>query len=244
MAELIPCPSCKKKISVEAQACPKCGQPITEEARTAGRKKLAEEKRAGGIGCIFFIIAAIAIAAWLGKTDSADKAATSPAAASQPAPTAQPDTQQPEAQARQAEPTFGITPKQFVNNFNKVAKEIDVEQRAKITKTSDASAQLTMSKFYAALLTLDSSGKVTSLMGIASGDGSATSGMEIMTGFLLSIAGVKPNWPPAYRGEVLKALMGKDKQIPKHAVMTKEGIKFSITLSEGVGIIFTAEPKK
>ena len=95
MADLIPCPSCKKKISVEAQACPKCGQPITDEARAAGRKKMKEEKCAGRVGCVFFIVAAIALAAWLGKTDKADKAAPTPAPVSQAAPAPQPAPQEP-----------------------------------------------------------------------------------------------------------------------------------------------------
>lgn len=75
MADLIPCPSCKKKISVEAQACPKCGQPITDEARAVGRKKMAEEKRAGRVGCVFFIGLVLALAWWLNGSTPFDKEA-------------------------------------------------------------------------------------------------------------------------------------------------------------------------
>lgn len=67
MADLIPCPSCKKKISVEAQACPKCGQPITDEVRAAGRKKMADNKLATRAGCLFFLLGGIAVAVWLGS---------------------------------------------------------------------------------------------------------------------------------------------------------------------------------
>ena len=237
MADLIPCPSCKKKISVEAQACPKCGQPITEEARAAGRKKMAEEKRAGRVGCIFFILAALAIAGWLGKTDKADKAA--PAPVTQPAPTPQPA---PQEAAPKAALSFGITPQQFVNNYNAAAKSVDTKQRAKITKKSAESVQLAMSKFYGALLTLDKNGKVTSVMGIGAGDGTMHSGTDIMLGFMFSIAGLRPEWPPTSRGEIIKALMGKDGKMPTNSSVTKDGIKFSIAVAEGTGIFFTASP--
>lgn len=239
MADLIPCPSCKKKISVEAQACPKCGQPITDAGREAGRKKMAEEKRNGRVGCIFFIIGAIAIAAWLGKADKTDKAPPTPAPISQPAP--QPALQE---VAPKAELSFGITPQQFVDNYNAAAKGVDTKQRAKITDTSATSAQLAMSKFYGALLTLDDKGKITCLMGIGAGDGSATSGADIMLGFMLSIAGLKPDWPPAYRGEVVKALMGKDNKALKNSSTSKDGINFTLTVTDGVGVFFTVVPKK
>lgn len=241
MADLIPCPSCKKKISVEAQACPKCGQPITDEARAAGRKKMKEEKRAGRVGCIFFILAALAIAGWLGKTDKTDKAAPTPAPVSQAAPAPQPA---PQETAPKAALSFGITPQQFVDNYNAAAKSADTKQRAKITKKSAESVQLAMSKFYGALLTLDKNGKVTSVMGIGAGDGTMHSGTEIMLGFMFSIAGVRPDWPTSNRGEVIKALMDKDGKIPKHSSTTKDGVKFSISMTESVGIIFTAEPEK
>ena len=239
MADLIPCPSCKKKISVEAQACPKCGQPITDEGREAGRKKMKEEKRAGRVGCIFFIIGAIALAVWLGKTDTADKAQPTPAPVSQPAPTPQPATQE---AAPKAALSFGITPQQFVDNYNAAAKSADTKQRAKITKKSAESVQLAMSKFYGALLTLDKNGKVTSVMGIGAGDGTVNSGADIMMGFMFSIAGLRPDWPPTSRGEIIKALMDKDGKIPKNASVTKDGIKFSIAVAEGAGIFFTASP--
>ena len=75
MADLIPCPSCKKKISAEAQACPKCGQPITDGARAAGRKKMAEEKRAGRVGCLIFIGLVLALAWWMNGSTSFDQQA-------------------------------------------------------------------------------------------------------------------------------------------------------------------------
>lgn len=38
--------------------------------------------------------------------------------------------------------------------------------------------------------------------------------------------------------------MDKDGKIPKHSSTTKDGVKFSISMTESVGIIFTAEPEK
>lgn len=148
---------------------------------------MKEEKRAGRVGCIFFILAP-AIAGWLGKTDKADKPAPTSAPVSQAAPAPQPATQE---AAPKAALSFGITPQQFVDNYNAAAKSADTKQRAKITKKSAESVQLAMSKFYGALLTLDKNGKVTSLMGIGAGDGTMHSGTEIMLGFMFSIAAVR-----------------------------------------------------
>lgn len=241
MADLIPCPSCKKKISVEAQACPKCGQPITDEARAAGLKKMKEEKRAGRVGCIFFIIGAIAIAVWLGKVDKTDKTPPTPAPVSQPAPAAQPS---PKATPPLANPTFGISAKQFVSNFNKVLTKIGSEELARIRNTSATSAQVEISKCYGVFLTLDKSGNITSLMAIGAGEASDATSAEIVLGIKLSIAGLKPDWPPSYRGEILNTLIGKAKKNQPPSSTVKDGVKFSLALSEGVGIIFTAEPEK
>lgn len=247
MADLIPCPSCKKKISVEAQACPKCGQPVTDEARAAGRKKMAEEKRAGRFGCIFFIVATLAIAGWLGKTDTADKAAPTPAPISQPAPAAQVDRQNKEAPQKHTDvskPSFNLTPNQFIKNFNAATKGIDTKLRAKTAKSSPDVVQLAISNFYAVLLSLDKNGKINGVIGCGAGDGTAHAAADIMMGMAFSIAGVRPNWSPANRGEVIKAFMDKNGKKLKESSVTKDGVKFSLTLSEGAGIIFTIEQEK
>ena len=236
MAELIPCPSCKKKISVEAQACPKCGQPITEEARTAGRKKLAEEKRAGRIGCVLFIVATIALAAWLGKTDSADKAATTPAAVTQPAPVTQPDPQAkdaPKNQAAAAKPVFNLTPEQFVKNFNAAAKEAGAKMRVKPTKSSADSVELVISKQAAVGLKL-LNGKVRH-----AGFVGVLNGAEFIQGIAFTIAGIRPGWSEEKRGTVLQGLLDAPEKEPQ---ITLDGIRFRMGAIEGGAVVFGATP--
>ena len=55
MATMIPCPACKKNISVEATACPNCGQPITDEIKDAAIKKQLQDKKNTRIGCLVVI---------------------------------------------------------------------------------------------------------------------------------------------------------------------------------------------
>lgn len=244
MADLIPCPSCKKKISVEAQACPKCGQPITDEARAAGRKKMKEEKRAGRVGCVFFIVAAIALAAWLGKTDKADKGTPTPAAVSQAAPTPQqnPPADAPKEQAETPKPVFNLTPEQFVKNFNAAAKGIDTKLRAKITKTSSGSVQLAMSKQCGAVLTMRD-GKIADVVYIGVPDGTMDSGSEIVLGIAFTIAGVRPDWNPEKRGIVLKRLMGDTRKMPEDAKTDLDGIHFELSFAKGTGLFFSVSPQ-
>ena len=44
-SQLFECPTCKKKISLNATQCPKCGEQITDEIREAAIKKDAEDKK-------------------------------------------------------------------------------------------------------------------------------------------------------------------------------------------------------
>lgn len=252
MADLIPCPSCKKKISVEAQACPKCGQPITDEARAAGRKKMAEDKRNGRIGCVVFLVLAVALGSWLANGDKSEEtksAASSPPATTQDSPAtpvAPPTQEQPSVAAKPQAPeaVFDLTPKQFVANYNNALKGIDTKQRAKITKTSGDSVQLEMSKYCGALLSTAQGGKISSVMFIGAGDGSALSGADIMLGIAFTIAGVRPEWPAARRGKIINRFMGKNGEIPNQASTTMDGVKFDFSFTQGVGIFFTASPAR
>lgn len=235
MADLIPCPSCKKKISVEAQACPKCGQPITDEGREAGRKKMKEEKRAGRIGCIFFILAALAIAGWLGKTDKVDKAAPTSAPVSQaaPAPQQNPQADAPKEQAESQKPVFNLTPEQFVKNFNAAAKEAGAKMRVKPTKSSADSMELAISKQAAVGLKLHN-GKVR-LAGFVG----VPNDLEFIQGIAFTIAGIRPGWSEEKRGTVLQKLVDDP---AKDAQTTIDGIQFRMSAIEGGTVIFGATP--
>ena len=66
MAKLIECPTCKKRVSVEAESCPKCGQPFTQQIRDEAIKK---EKSDGVKGCLLLTVIFIGVGIWFfGKT--------------------------------------------------------------------------------------------------------------------------------------------------------------------------------
>lgn len=69
--QMILCPACKKKVSIEAQACPHCGQPITDETRAEGVKR--SKRRRWGCLTVILIFAGIV---WFGE--SARKASPLP----------------------------------------------------------------------------------------------------------------------------------------------------------------------
>lgn len=55
--QMILCPACKKKVSIEAQACPHCGQPIDDTHREKERQKT----KAGKMGCLVLLALIFAI---------------------------------------------------------------------------------------------------------------------------------------------------------------------------------------
>lgn len=73
MSQMIPCPTCKKKIAADAESCPKCGQPITPEIRDAAIKKANEEKKMGRVGCGVFILLSCFLAYYFGSSETAIK---------------------------------------------------------------------------------------------------------------------------------------------------------------------------
>lgn len=60
--KLINCPTCKSKISINAEACPKCGEPITEEIRQKEIKKVKNKNITWAI-----IISIVILLSLLGK---------------------------------------------------------------------------------------------------------------------------------------------------------------------------------
>ena len=95
----MPCPACKKQVSLQAEACPKCGHPITDEDRAAGKKF----NKKLNVGCLTIFVALLLL--YLFSGGNKDKVAEAPA------PVAQ-------AQSQSAVKTFPFRTDDFVLRFD------------------------------------------------------------------------------------------------------------------------------
>ena len=259
MAKLIECPTCKKRVSVEAESCPKCGQPFTQQIRDEAIKK---EKSDGVKGCLLLTVIFIGVGIWFfGKEDEPAteqaQVAVAPAPAqsapvqAQPKPQlveqkAQEPKQQPAENVKKVDPAFDLTVKKFASNYDKAAKATDSRQRVKIDKKDGNTVQLSMTKNNGAVVTTNDKGKITTIIYIGTGDGTVQSGTDIILGMAFAIAGVKPEWPTEKRGEVMRklGLLSGDDGLPKSSEAVVGGVKFSFSYSQTTGVFFMIMPEK
>ena len=246
MAKLIECPTCKKRVSVEAESCPKCGQPFTQQIRDEAIKK---EKSDGVKGCLLLTVILIGVGIWFfGKEDeSATEQAqvTAAPAPEKPAPVqAQPEPQPVEQKAKKPEPFFDMTVKTFVANYNKAAKEAGSGQRMKVAKQDAKAAQLVATEHNGALVSINEKGKITSILYIGTGDGTVQTATDMLIGMAFSIGGIKPEWPTERRFDVLEKLnlINDSGIIPESSEATINGVSFSSKFSQQTGLWLTITP--
>lgn len=146
--------------------------------------------------------------------------------------------------AEGAEPYFQVTTKQFVDKYNKAAKAAKVDQKASLATANEKSTQVKVGKHNGALLTTNAAGKITSVIYIGTGDGTPESGANILLGLGFAIAGVKPNWSPKQRLDVLKKLgFGTSDSLPEKSSVTMEGVLFEFRFSQETGVWLIMTPK-
>ncbi|AWG24239.1 hypothetical protein [Flavobacterium kingsejongi] len=83
---------------------------------------------------------------------------------------------------------------------------------------------------------------VRSIMMLAQGDGSLQSGVDIIITITGIIAGLDPSLAPNGRGEIMQkiGLLEGEKINNMEGETIKNGIKYSITSSQEIGILFAA----
>lgn len=256
MAKLIQCPSCKKKISIEAPACPSCGQPITDAIRDEAIKKEKGGKQVlkGCLAVIFalFVFSAVTNLITGGKKESSEK--TTPEAASIAVPAPAPVESVPpqekskpqpvEQKTQKTEPFFNMTVKTFVANYNKAAKEAGSGQRMKVTKQNGKVAQLAATEHNGAVVSTNEQGKITSILYIGTSDGTVQTATDMLIGMAFSIGGIKPEWPAERRFDVLEKLnlINDSGIIPESSKATINGVAFSSEFSQQTGLWLTITP--
>ena len=141
---------------------------------------------------------------------------------------------------------FNLTVKEFASNYNATAKSYDSEQRANIEEQKDGLAMLVMSTSNGALVSTNAEGKISSILYIGTGDGTVKSGANIITGIILTIAAIKPEWEPSKRGDVMRklGLLGNDGNLPKSSQTVMDGVQFTFSFSQEIGVMLGIDPLK
>ena len=136
----------------------------------------------------------------------------------------------------QGKSCFNLTVKEFASNYNATAKSYDSEQRANIEEQKDELAMLVMSTSNGALVSTNAEGKISSMK----------SGANIITGIILTIAAIKPEWEPSKRGDVMRklGLLGNDGNLPKSSQTVMDGVQFTFSFSQEIGVMLGIDPLK
>lgn len=146
----------------------------------------------------------------------------------------------------QGKSCFNLTVKEFASNYNATAKSYDSEQRANIEEQKEGLAMLVMSASNGALVSTNAEGKISSILYIGTGDGTVKSGANIITGIIFTIAAIKPEWEPSKRGDVMRelGLLGNDGNLPKSSQTVMDGVQFTFSFSQEIGVMLGIDPLK
>lgn len=146
----------------------------------------------------------------------------------------------------QGKSCFNLTVKEFASNYNATAKSYDSEQRANIEEQKDGLAMLVMSTSNGALVSTNAEGKISSILYIGTGDGTVKSGANIITGIILTIAAIKPEWESSKRGDVMRelGLLGNDGNLPKKSQAVMDDVQFTFSFSQEIGVMLGIDPLK
>jgi len=235
MAAKMPCPTCKKQISMEAEACPKCGQPITEEDRVTAQKNTKRAKK----GCLWFlgIFFALAIFGSIFGDDDTKKAETT----ATPAPV---------ATAASTIKTFDYDFQTFLWRFNDFTAEANARELTgpfnKETGEVKDTMQIIYSEAAILLLTFDKKReRVAEITMISAGakENTALDPVICMGGV---IAAACPLLDADGRGQVLRdmgIITDSGAHLPEKASTIRGDVKFWAMTSPELGFWFGATPK-
>ncbi|WP_462400888.1 hypothetical protein [Desulfovibrio piger] len=156
------------------------------------------------------------------------------------------DAPQAAQEKNQGKPCFNLTVKEFASNYDATAKSCDSEQRVNIAKQEEATTMLVMSTSNGALVSTNTEGKISSILYIGTGDGTVKSGANIITGIIFTIAAIKPEWEPSKRGDVMRklGLLGNDGNLPKSSQTVMDGVQFTFSFSQEIGVMLGIDPLK
>jgi hypothetical protein len=143
--------------------------------------------------------------------------------------------------------TFSFTANGYIDRLNSVFSSVDTEEllKAKVIKSETNQdsiiTQASVSSSVAYLITSDKkSGKVTDITMIGAGTGSISSGVNILLSMMATIIAIEnPEMDKAERNSIAKQLGVED--IEESRKFTRNGVRYSRSFTEGVGLFLTAE---
>jgi flagellar motor protein MotB len=150
-------------------------------------------------------------------------------------------------EAKKIPGTLGMTPTQFMVAFNESAEEFDSTLRIKNIKLEVGSLQNSFQHMFTENLGVigtvnKQDNSVRDVLILGSGNGLASSGMDIFIAMGILIAATNPELAPDERGDILRdlGLMDENTDILNIDASTiRNGIRYNISGSEQIGIMFS-----
>ncbi|EKD40759.1 MAG: hypothetical protein ACD_74C00191G0002 [uncultured bacterium] len=157
----------------------------------------------------------------------------------------------PEVYDKVAASELPVTYSEFEENFNSFGKSSTPAMQLYTAKLSPknkgdkfATRQAMITENIILTTTEADSGRMGSVIMLGRGDGEFESGMDILMAMGAVMSGVDKAITSKQRGEILKRLGlvgGSGPKIDKPASTVMNGIKYSVILTSGVGLLFSAE---
>lgn len=220
------CKECQQEVASSAKACPHCG--AADPALTMGGKLT---------GCGIFIVLVLGAAFGLGSCmfDGTSDAVSTPPTSQAESPTAS----QTPAAAVQEQKSLRMTPVAYANQLNAILEKLERPYRvdpAQITKGDVSDVLNAKLGKYASLVAgvSKTTGEILEVTVIAGGDGTPTSGVEIMMAASAALTAAAPGAP-------LKEVFTGLPEMIDGKTMTYGKVQLSAKRSEELGTWFFAE---
>jgi len=258
MSKIVECKSCKHEVDSTAKTCPSCGVESpgakTVECKTCKHQvdKTAKTCPSCGVtnpglkawtGCLVVFILIGAVAAIVGIVK--DNNTSTPAGVSAPQKTETPEP------VKKKNHGMGFTATEFMSNYGDAAQELDLivdSSNLTVNDSDSGEEQITkaiLSNHLALIITADkSSSDVTDIIFIGQGDGTLKSGASVLAGILAAVIATNPDLSKTERGSVIKSLGFGSKSGQLGGTTSRNGIKYTLTKTEVVGIWLTISSAK
>lgn len=193
------------------------------------------------IGALFLFIVSLAFFGHYSQQDNSPAINTTPTNK-----TPQVQTEPPKAKSV-IEPSLNITPEEFRLRFNKTSELLDTDFHINKIELKDGAvfntANITLSKNNALIVTATKSGLLNSVISISSGDGTMQSGANMLFLSIMIVRSISEDLPEKEATQIVMDLMkaSTDDADGKTHNKLVEGINYSASSSKTLGYWFSAD---
>lgn len=237
------CGDCKGKVSTNAAVCPHCGAPVDGGDV---EKRAQRDKRTIWAAVI---VVGLLLVAWIGASNNSSPTADSQASADQPTASDKSSDVWADKRAQvENRADLGIKPDQFTKRYNAALADLNQAVRIapNIKRGQQAANTFSAEVYSSAILTgtmKQSSDKLTSVTLIGAGDGSANSGARILLAAVALFMASSEQMSKKSAADLVMKLTGQ-RTDHKSAEQVIDGIRYSCTKTQSVGVWFGIEPAK